>query len=117
MNAVHGDLRSPHEATCRSIASSLLKGRIMSSFSLITSDKLARLIGTPKCPALIDVRNDEDFGADPRLIPGSLRRSHKTSSEWAKEFEGRATITICQRGQKLGEGAAAWLRHAGAEAD
>jgi rhodanese-related sulfurtransferase len=89
----------------------------MSSFSLITSDKLARLIGTPKCPALIDVRNDEDFAADPRLIPGSFRRSHKSSSEWAREFEGRATITICQRGQKLGEGAAAWLRHAGAEAD
>ena len=43
----------------------------------ISADKLARLIGTPKCPALIDVRTEEDFAADPRLIPGAVRRSHE----------------------------------------
>ena len=49
----------------------LLQGRVMSSVNSIASDKLARLIGTPKCPALLDVRSDEDFSADPRLVPGS----------------------------------------------
>ena len=29
----------------------------MSSVNSIASEKLARLIGTPKCPALIDVRD------------------------------------------------------------
>ena len=50
----------------------IMQGRAMSSINTISSDKLARLIGTPKCPALIDVRTDEDFAADPRLIPGAI---------------------------------------------
>ncbi len=94
-----------------------MKGRIMSSFNTISSDKLARLIGTPKCPVLIDVRTPDDFAADPRLIPGSQRRSHTDVAEWVKGFAGRSAVAICQRGQKLSEGVAAWLRHAGIEAD
>jgi hypothetical protein len=43
----------------------------MSPINTISTDKLARLIGTPKCPVLIDVQTDEDFAADPRLIPSS----------------------------------------------
>jgi hypothetical protein len=46
----------------------------MPSINAISIDKLARLIGTPKCPVLIDVQTDEDFAADPRLIPGAVRR-------------------------------------------
>ena len=42
----------------------------MSSFLAISAEKLSRLIGTPNAPALIDVRTDEDFAADPRLVPG-----------------------------------------------
>jgi rhodanese-related sulfurtransferase len=89
----------------------------MSSINIISADKLARLIGTAKCPALIDVRTEEDFAADPRLIPGSIRRSHKDASIWSTEFAGRSAIVICQKGLKLSQGAAAWLRHAGAQAD
>ena len=44
----------------------------MSSHTSISPDKLARLVGTAKLPALIDVRTDEDFAADPRLIPGAI---------------------------------------------
>ena len=36
----------------------------------ISPVKLACLIGAPNGPTLIDVRADEDFSADPRLIPG-----------------------------------------------
>ena len=89
----------------------------MSSTTAITVDKLARLIGTPKCPAVIDVRTDEDFAADPRLIPGSLRCAHASVSGWAANLSGRAAITVCLRGQKLSEGAAAWLRHEGLPAE
>jgi rhodanese-related sulfurtransferase len=63
---------------------------------------------------LIDVRTDEEFAADPRLVPGALRRSHETVASWASEFAARATVVICEKGQKLSEGVAAWLRHAGA---
>ena len=85
----------------------------MSSFNTISAEKLARLIGVPHGPALIDVRLDDEFAADQRFIPGAVRRSHATVSNWAPEFSGRATVVICHEGQKLSEGVAAWLRHAG----
>jgi rhodanese-related sulfurtransferase len=83
----------------------------------IATDKLARLIGTANTPALIDVRTDEDFAADARLIPGAIRRNHHDPAQWGKEFAGRAAIVICQRGQQLAQGAAAWLRHVGVRAE
>jgi len=82
----------------------------MPSMNTISVDKLARLIGTPNCPALVDVRTDDDYKADPRLIPGSIRRSHADVSAWTCEFTGRSAIAICQRGAKLSEGTAAWMR-------
>jgi rhodanese-related sulfurtransferase len=86
----------------------------MSSINTISPDKLLRLIGVPHCPALVDVRNDEDYEGDPRFIPGALRRSHASVSEWASEFAGLLAVVIDQYGQKISEGVAAWLRHAGA---
>ncbi|MEA2946198.1 MAG: hypothetical protein QOI40_1528 [Alphaproteobacteria bacterium] len=89
----------------------------MSSINTISIDKLNRLIGTPHCPALVDVRTEEDFGASPRLIPGSMRRPHASPSDWARDFAGRSAVVICQKGAKLSQGVAAWLRHAGVPAD
>ncbi|CCJ07257.1 Putative superoxide dismutase SodM-like protein [Methylocystis sp. SC2] len=89
----------------------------MSSINAISSEKLARLIGTHRAPVLIDVRTDEDFAADPRFIPASIRRDHRSVSQWAEAFVARAATVICQRGGKLSEGTAAWLRHNRAPAD
>jgi rhodanese-related sulfurtransferase len=90
----------------------------MSSPNTISSEKLARLIGRPDCPALIDVCTEEDFACDPRLVPGAVRRSFKDVAEWAPEFAGgRSAVVICQKGLKLSQGVAAWLRHAGVPAD
>jgi rhodanese-related sulfurtransferase len=89
----------------------------MSSINTISVAKLARLFGTPHCPVLVDVRLDQDFDANPRLIPGSTRRPHDRVLDWAQELDGRSAIVICQKGQKLSEGTAAWLRHGGVPAD
>ncbi len=89
----------------------------MSSINSISIDKLARLVGTPHCPVLVDVRTDEDFKADPRLVPGAMRRPHADVSDWAGEFTGRSAIVVCQKGENLSEGVAAWLRHGGVPAD
>ena len=89
----------------------------MSAINSISPDKLARLIGTSMTPALIDVRTDEDFAADPRLVPSALRRSHVGVSDWACELSGRSAIIICQKGSKLSQGTAAWLRHEGVAAE
>jgi len=84
----------------------------MASFTSISPDKLARLIGTAKTPVLIDVRTDEDFAADPRLIPGALRRNHQEAAIWGDQFSGGSAIVVCQRGQKL-----SWLRHVNVAAE
>jgi rhodanese-related sulfurtransferase len=89
----------------------------MPSTTTISMDKLVRLVGTLHCPPLVDVRTDDDYKTNPRLIPGSMRRPHADPSAWAGELVGRSAIVICQTGAKLSEGAAAWLRHAGVRAD
>ena len=88
----------------------------MSAPNSIKSDKLARLIGTPSAPVVIDVRTQEDFEADPRLIPGALKRSHQSVSEWGKALAGKSIVVVCHHGAKLSEGTAAWLRQLGADA-
>jgi rhodanese-related sulfurtransferase len=89
----------------------------MSAIYAISPDKLARLIGTPSCPVLLDVRIDEDFDADPNLVPGASRRNHQSVADWAPGLSGKTVVAICKRGQKLSEGVAGWLRHAGAFAN
>ncbi len=88
----------------------------MATPNSIKFEKLARLIGTPNAPLILDVRVDEDFAQDPRLIPTSVRRSHITVSDWGKEYAGKSVVVICTRGAKLSEGTAAWLRQLGADA-
>ncbi|WP_375160629.1 rhodanese-like domain-containing protein [Bradyrhizobium sp. RDT46] len=89
----------------------------MSPFTTISSDKLARLIGTANTPALIDVRTEEDFAADRRLIPGSIKLSHENVTDWGGDFAGRRAVVACFRGEKLAQGTAAWLRQLGVEAE
>ena len=68
-------------------------------------------------PQLVDVRLDEDFAAYPRLIPGATRRSHLDVQDWAGGLTGQSVVVICQKGQKLSDGTAAWLRHGGISAE
>jgi rhodanese-related sulfurtransferase len=83
----------------------------------ITPQQLARRIGLPDAPVLLDVRTEEDAAADPRLLPASLRRDHRDVAAWAPAFRGRSVVAVCRKGLKLSEGAAAWLRQEGAEAE
>src|SRR4029450_4223793 len=88
----------------------------MSATTLITVPQFSRLVGLPSTPSVIDVRIDDDYRADPRLGPGSLRRDYRAIGSWAPEYRGKSVIVVCHRGQKLSEGTAAWLRHEGIDA-
>jgi rhodanese-related sulfurtransferase len=89
----------------------------MPSTTEITIQQLSRLVGLPDAPVLVDVRVEEDYQADPRLLPASRRRDFRTVPTWAAEFSGSRVVVICQKGQKLSQGVAAWLRHEGVEAE
>ncbi len=88
----------------------------MAAINAISVDKLARLIGMANAPAIVDIQTDEDFACDPRLIPGAIRKPWATPGDWSHEFHSRETVIVCQKGQKLSEGVAAWLRHDGIDA-
>jgi rhodanese-related sulfurtransferase len=88
----------------------------MATQTEISALKLMRLVGTPNAPDIIDVRILDDYLADPRILPASLRRSHKEISHWAFDYKGRSVVAVCHHGAKLSQGTAAWLRHAGADA-
>jgi rhodanese-related sulfurtransferase len=89
----------------------------MPALNAISLDKLSRLIGLPDNPVIVDVCTDEDFALDPRLIPGAIRRSHKTVTDWAPALRGKSAVVVCQKGLKLSQGVAAWLRHEGVPAE
>ncbi len=89
----------------------------MPSPTEITVSQLSRRIGLPDSPAIVDVCIDEDFAADPRLIPGSRRRHAQSVEDWAPAYAGRHVVVACQKGKKLSQGTAAWLRHLGHSAE
>ncbi|MER2269366.1 sulfurtransferase/chromate resistance protein [Methylobacterium oxalidis] len=83
----------------------------------IPVDKLARLVGTSACPLVIDVRPDDAFRDDPRLIPGSLRRSFDQAAVWGAAITGRSAVVACGHGRDISHGVAAYLRQEGVEAE
>ena len=83
----------------------------------ISIEKLVRLIGTSKCPTLIDVRAEEAFDADPYLIPSSRHRTFEKLGASSEAPESQPAIVICQDGTSLSQGVAAWLRDRGIPAE
>ncbi len=116
-----GVCNEPHEASAKScillLLNQYLGGCFMASFNEISVSTLARLIGTPECPVLLDVRIDEDFDAEPRLIPGAYRISHSRVCEAVAQLQNKSVVVYCQKGLKLSQGAAALLRCEGVKAE
>ncbi|MEN3747679.1 chromate resistance protein ChrB domain-containing protein [Sphingomonas sp. HF-S3] len=84
----------------------------MPSPNHIAPDKLARLIGTPSSPAIIDVRPADDA----ILIPGSLRLAANEVERWSGTIAGPAVLVDAD-GSSSAQAAAAWLRTEGVAAD
>jgi len=89
----------------------------MPSPNSISTDQLSRLVGTPSSPAIIDIRIDEDFDADPRFIPASIRHGFQNVADLVPRLADTRAVVVCQKGLKLSQGAAAILRSHGVEAE
>lgn len=84
----------------------------------ITADKLAKLIGTPRCPVILDNRREGVRAENPRLLPGAKAL---TDAEMAPEALDRfittlngPVVTVCAEGHGRNQGLAALLRSRGA---
>lgn len=89
----------------------------MPSNTEITVSQLSRLVGLPNAPTIVDVRTNEDFDTDPRLLPTAERRDARSVTTWATELSSRDVVVVCQQGFKISQGVAAWLRHEGIKAE
>lgn len=79
----------------------------------ITPAQPSRLVGLPDAPVIVDGRIEEDHARDTRTLPSAVRKHLKAASTWAVAFHGKRVAVVCQRGEKLSQRAAAWLRHEG----
>ena len=87
----------------------------------ITCDKLAKLIGTPRSPVLLDVRAERVRAGDPRLVPGARPLAEADAglaalNALAATLPGPAVV-ICAEGHRRSQGVAAWLRAEGVAAE
>lgn len=87
----------------------------------ISCEQLARLLGTPKSPTILDVRREAVRTSDPRLLPGARCLSEAEISPdkltaLAAEMSG-PVVVVCAEGHRLSQGTAAWLRHEGVQAE
>ncbi len=87
----------------------------------ITIEKLAKLIGTPRCPTLLDVRTEAARASDPRLIPTArpLADAEITVDDLERLAPTLAgpVVAICAEGHRRSQGVAALLRRAGMPAE
>lgn len=88
----------------------------MAALNEISPANLMRLIGTPHCPAIVDVCIAADFAEDPYLIPTAFRHVHTDFDGLIAKLDGRDAVLVCQKGRKLSHGVAAYLRAMGQNA-
>lgn len=86
----------------------------MAALNAISPAKLMRLIGTPRCPVLLDLRMPEETGGS--LFPAAIFRNGAEVADWGAAYAGRKLVVICHNGRAISPGVAAWLRHHGADA-
>jgi rhodanese-related sulfurtransferase len=82
----------------------------------ISSTDLHARLGTAAAPLLVDVRRQDAFDADDRLIVGAFHANPEEVDGWRKALpDGRAVVAYCVHGQEVSQGVAAALSKAGIE--
>lgn len=87
----------------------------------ISCDKLAKLIGTARCPVMLDVRRDAVRAEDPRLLPGAWALTDDDiRPDGLDRLVGKLdgpVVVICAEGHGRSQGLAALLRARGVPAE
>jgi len=83
----------------------------------VSPDELYARLGTASAPMLVDVRRQEAFSADDKLIIGAFHRRPQDVDSWLDELpNGRPVVAYCSHGREVSQGVAAGLRAAGIKA-
>jgi rhodanese-related sulfurtransferase len=83
----------------------------------ISPKELYTRLGTASAPLLVDVRHQDAFSADDRLIVGAFHAAPEQGERWQQELpRARPVVAYCAQGHEVSQGAAAALRKAGLQA-
>lgn len=83
----------------------------------ISCSELINLVGTPDCPAIMDVRRRTVFDEANTLIASAVWRDHMQALQWVKDLPaGRPIVLYCMHGHQVSQAPAAILRAAGYDA-
>jgi rhodanese-related sulfurtransferase len=74
------------------------------------------LVGTDRCPLIVDVRRADAFATSPTRIAGAIWRDHMRTDDWMPELPDRPLVVYCTHGHNVSEIATARLTAAGADA-
>ena len=88
----------------------------------MTCDRLAKLIGTPRAPIVLDVRRAALRSADPRLIASArvldeADLAADALASLAPGLMGQSVVVACAAGHARSQGVASWLRQQGVQAE
>jgi rhodanese-related sulfurtransferase len=87
------------------------------SISSISTNELRALIGTRRCPIVIDVRRPPAYEAADAAIPTARWRDLRRADQWADDLPDDAAIVVyCVHGHEMSQSAAARLRAHGRRA-
>ena len=86
----------------------------MSDNRTIPPPDLAKLLEGDTAPVLLDLRKPPDYSADPRLLPGALKRDLGQIEQWAGSLPpDKQVVVYCAEGKTVGSAAVDWLRRHG----
>ncbi|QAY79078.1 sulfurtransferase/chromate resistance protein [Sphingosinicella sp. BN140058] len=85
----------------------------MPALNSIAPEKLARLVGTPAAPAIIDVRPGEKT----HRVPSAIRFSAEEVEHWSPTLDATSAVVVDEDGRTSAHGIAAWLRSEGIPAE
>jgi rhodanese-related sulfurtransferase len=79
--------------------------------------ELAKVLGTPRAPIIVDVRRDEAFKTAQHLLAGAIWRSPQRVEHWRDGLpRNRPLVVYCAHGQEVSQGVAEALDGAGTSA-
>ena len=83
----------------------------------VSPGELYARLGTAAAPMLVDVRQQEAFSADGKLIIGAFHRAPEDVDRWSSDLPtSRPVVAYCSHGREVSQGVAASLRAAGIKA-
>jgi rhodanese-related sulfurtransferase len=83
----------------------------------VTCAALRRLVASRAAIVLLDVRRQQAFAADPRLIPGAVWQDPEQVGTWSAGLSGdRPVVAYCVHGHEVSRGVVDRLRAQGIEA-